>query len=90
MAKRAHVFISGDVQGVSFRWYCSREASSRGLGGFVRNLPDGRVEAVFEGDAENVDAMVEWCRLGPSPARVRGMDVSEEPPTGERDFTITR
>jgi acylphosphatase len=90
LAKRARVVISGDVQGVSFRWYCSKEASSRGVGGFVRNLPDGRVEAVFEGDPENVDAMVEWCRHGPTPARVRGTKVSDEPTTGERDFTITR
>jgi acylphosphatase len=90
VAKRVHVFISGDVQGVSFRWYCRNEATARGVGGFARNLPDGRVEAVFEGDPEKVDAMVEWCRHGPPPAQVRGIDVSEEPTTGERDFTITR
>ncbi len=90
MPKRVHVFVSGDVQGVNFRWYCRNEASSRGLGGFVRNLPDGRVEAAFEGDAESVDAMIEWCRHGPPSARVRGIDVSDEPPTGDRDFSIGR
>jgi acylphosphatase len=90
VAKRVRVRISGDVQGVSFRWYCSKEASSRRVGGFIRNLPDGRVEAAFEGNADGVDAMVEWCRHGPPSARVQGVDVSEEPLTGERDFTITR
>ncbi len=90
MAKRVHVFVSGDVQGVNFRWYCSKEATSRRVGGFVRNLPDGRVEAAFEGDPEEVDAMVEWCRHGPPSAQVRGVDASEESPAGERDFTIAR
>jgi len=85
-----HVFVSGDVQGVNFRWYCSKEASSRGLAGFVRNLRDGRVEAVFEGDSQGVDALVEWCRHGPPSARVRGVDVTEEQPTGDRHFTIAR
>ncbi|HEX2069309.1 MAG TPA: acylphosphatase, partial [Actinomycetota bacterium] len=47
MARRVHVLVAGEVQGVSFRWYCSKEASSRGVGGFIRNLRDGRVEAVF-------------------------------------------
>jgi acylphosphatase len=90
LAKRVRVVVAGDVQGVSFRWYCSKEASSRGVGGFVRNLPDGRVEAVFEGDPQDVDAMVEWCRHGPPAARVRHVDVTEEQPTGDRDFTIGR
>ncbi len=90
MVKRVHVLISGDVQGVNFRWYCRDEASSRGVGGFVRNLPDGRVEAAFEGDPESVDAMVEWCRLGPPAARVREIDVREERPAGDRAFTIAR
>ena len=90
MTTRVHVLIHGDVQGVNFRWYCSKEASSRGVGGFIRNLPDGRVEAAFEGDRESVDAMVEWCRGGPPSARVRGVDVSQQQPTGDRDFKITR
>ncbi len=89
-SKRVHVFVVGDVQGVNFRWYCRNEASSRGVRGFVRNLPDGRVEAAFEGDPESVDAMVEWCRQGPPSARVGGIDVTEEEPGGDRDFTIAR
>ena len=90
MAKRVHVFVSGDVQGVGFRWYCRSEASSRGIGGFVRNVPDGRVEAVFEGDPESVDAMVEWCRHGPPSAHVRGIEATEEHPSGEREFIVAR
>ena len=88
--KRVRVTVSGEVQGVSFRWYCREQARSRGLRGSVRNLPDGRVEAVFEGDAEDVDALVAWCRTGPPPARVDGMEVSEEPPVGESEFRVLR
>jgi acylphosphatase len=90
MARRVHVLVAGEVQGVSFRWYCSKEASSRGVGGFVRSLRAGRVEAVFEGDPQSVDAMIEWCRQGPPAARVRKVDVTEEQPSGDRDFTIGR
>ncbi|HEX2088375.1 MAG TPA: acylphosphatase [Actinomycetota bacterium] len=90
MARRVHVIVGGEVQGVSFRWYCSKEASSRGVGGFIRNLRDGRVEAVFEGDPQSVDSMIEWCRHGPPGARVRDIEVTEEQPTGDRDFTIGR
>ncbi len=88
--KRAHVFVSGDVQGVGFRWYCREEALGRGVAGWVRNLPDGRVEAVFEGDAQAVDGCVEWCRNGSSWAAVDQVDVEDEPPRGEEGFTITR
>ena len=66
-------------------------AQSLNLTGWVRNLSDGRVEAVFEGKDENVAAMLEWCGKGPPYAVVRDVDVREEPPTGEfRDFRITR
>ena len=82
--------MSGDVQGVAFRWYCRKEASSRGVGGFVRNLSDGRVEAAFEGEPDSVDAMVEWCRRGPPSARVQGIEIIEEQPSGDRDFNVTR
>jgi acylphosphatase len=88
--KRVRVHVSGNVQGVGFRWYCREEAMGAGVGGFVRNLPDGRVEAAFEGDAEAVDAMVSWCRSGPAWATVNSVDVEEEDPTGEREFSITR
>lgn len=89
--KRMHVFISGRVQGVFFRAYTMETAQSLNLAGWVRNLSDGRVEAVFEGNDENVAAMLEWCGKGPPYAIVRDVDVREEPPTGEfRDFRVTR
>jgi acylphosphatase len=84
------VFVSGQVQGVFFRAECASRARERGLGGFVRNLPDGRVEAVFEGDHAKVDAMVEWCHTGPRWAHVEKVDVSEEEPKGETEFRVSR
>lgn len=87
---RAHVFISGRVQGVNFRWYTQRKAHQLRLTGWVRNLWDGRVEAVFEGDESAVRQAVAWCRTGERPARVDHVDVTYEPPTGEfNDFRIT-
>ncbi len=65
-----HVYIEGRVQGVGFRQSCCDEARRHGLGGWVRNLPDGRVEAVFKGPKDQVDEMLAWCRRGPGPARV--------------------
>jgi acylphosphatase len=88
--KRVRVLISGDVQGVGFRWYCREQAFARGLAGHVRNLSDGRVEAVFEGPPDAVETMVEWCRSGPRSARVDGAEVREEPATGETGFRIER
>jgi acylphosphatase len=90
VTKRVRVLVTGDVQGVGFRWYCREEAMGAGVGGFVRNREDGRVEAVFEGDAEAVDRMVEWCRTGPAWASVSGVEVREEAPAGEREFLITK
>jgi len=87
-AKRVHLYVSGQVQGVFFRAETARRARQLGLGGFARNTPDGRVEAVFEGKPEDVDAMVAWCRSGPPLARVEQVDVAEEEPTGETDFRI--
>jgi acylphosphatase len=87
MAARAHVFVSGLVQGVNFRWYCTQQARTRGVGGWVRNVPDGRVEAVFEGAEDAVRSMVEWCRVGPRHAQVRGVEVDwDEPPEGLHEF----
>jgi acylphosphatase len=83
---RAHVYVSGLVQGVSFRWYAIQHARSKGVGGWVRNLPDGRVEAVFEGAADAVEAMVRWCHEGPSSARVTSVDVAWEEPEGLAEF----
>jgi len=87
-SKRAHVVVSGQVQGVFFRVQAAQRARGLGLGGWVRNRPDGRVEAVFEGTPEDVDAMVEWCRHGPPLARVDEVTVVDEEPAGDSDFKI--
>ena len=77
------------MQGVWFRDACAREAAVHDVQGWVRNLPDGRVEAVFEGSAPAVDALVDWCRAGPPRARVEGVEVRDEPAIGESGFRIT-
>jgi acylphosphatase len=80
---RAHVFVEGHVQGVFFRAE-TREAAGRiGVTGWVRNLCDGRVEAVFEGGEEEVERAVSWCRKGPPHAAVTNVAVSREPYTGK-------
>jgi acylphosphatase len=89
-AKRVRVVVSGDVQGVGFRWSTREEAAGRGLRGWVRNLSDGRVEAVFEGPPGDVDAIVAWCRTGPKWATVSRVEAVEEVPTGETGFWIRR
>jgi len=78
MTTRVHLLISGRVQGVFFRVDTQREARSLGLVGWVRNLPDGRVEIVAQGDAEAVRALVEWSHLGPVRAEVTSVDISWE------------
>jgi acylphosphatase len=89
--KRVHVYISGRVQGVFFRAYTQETALSLNLTGWVRNLSDGRVEAVFEGKDESVAAMLEWCGKGPPYAAVHDVDVREGSPTGEfHDFRVIR
>ena len=80
--------MSGDVQGVGFRWACRTEALAREVAGFVRNRPDGRVEATFEGPVAAVDQLIAWCRTGPRWGRVDAVEVAEEPPTGESGFRI--
>ncbi len=80
MAKvRAHVYVEGRDQGVFYRQNTRRQAQSRGLFGWVKNLDDGRVEAVFEGEEEAVKAVVEFCRVGPKGASVSGVTVNWEP-----------
>lgn len=79
---QARVLIEGRVQGVSFRYYTQRKAIQLGLAGFVRNLSDGRVEAVFEGDADVVEQMLRWCQVGSPSARVDSLAVRREPATG--------
>jgi acylphosphatase len=76
------------VQGVFFRDSARRSAESRGVAGWVRNCPDGTVEAWFEGDAEAVDAMVAWSRRGPSRADVERVDVDEVEPQGLGGFDV--
>lgn len=89
MKKRFHVHISGRVQGVFFRANAWKTGRSLGLAGWVRNLPDGRVEAVFEGEEEAAGKMREWCRRGTPPARVDRLEILEETVTGEfKDFSI--
>ena len=86
--RRARVLVSGRVQGVFFRQRTIRLARSVGCAGWVRNLDDGRLEAVFEGAEEDVDRMVAWCREGPERAVVEGVDVTEEQPEGLEGFEV--
>jgi acylphosphatase len=81
--ERAHVHVSGQVQGVFFRDSSRDKAEQLGLNGWVRNLPDGRVEALFEGPSEKVREMVRWCKEGPSHAEVEDVDAEFEPSRGD-------
>ena len=85
---RAEVRITGFVQGVFFRAEARDRARSLGLAGWVRNAPDGSVEAIFEGDAEKVESMVEWCRRGPRGAQVDDVEVDWGAPQGEAEFSV--
>lgn len=76
------------VQGVFFRHKMTERARTRGVDGWVRNLPGGSVEAVFEGSRDQVDSMIRWCREGPRLARVDSVDVEWEEPLGEPRFSI--
>ena len=87
---RKRVIVHGRVQGVFFRDTTRRMARSRGVRGWVRNNPDGTVEAVFEGEAEEaVDAMVRFAREGPRGAVVERVEVSDEEPEGLAGFRVT-
>ena len=81
--------MHGFVQGVGFRFAVERAARSRGVAGWVRNRPDGTVEAVFEGEPEDVDALVLFCRAGPRGAEVKRVDVVPESPDGLAGFRVT-
>ncbi|WP_156093148.1 acylphosphatase [Planktothrix serta] len=85
---RAHVFVSGQVQGVGYRYYTQKQATHRGIQGWVRNLADGRVEAVFEGNRNTVDGMIQWCYHGPKSAHPRDVIVHFEEPEGLQGFEI--
>ncbi len=81
--ERAHVYVSGQVQGVFFRDSTRQRAEELGLAGWVKNLPDGRVEALFEGPSERVREMVRWCKEGPSHANVENVDTEFEASEGD-------
>ena len=83
--ERVHVYVSGEVQGVFFRDSARERAEGLGLTGWVKNLPDGRVEALFEGPSERVREMVRWCEQGPPRAAVE--DVQTEFEASKRDLT---
>ncbi|MGH2654577.1 MAG: acylphosphatase [Actinomycetota bacterium] len=85
---RRHVLVSGNVQGVFFRYEARERARSRGVSGWIRNLPDGRVEAVFEGPEDAVEAMVAWCREGPRGAEVTDVEAIAEDPEGLEGFDV--
>lgn len=87
---RAHVFISGTVQGVGYRFSTLDQAQQLGVSGWVRNLPDSRVEAVFEGTKADVEAMIRWCYEGSPGARVKNVEVEYEQPEGIKGFEIRR
>ena len=86
--ERRHVIVYGYVQGVGFRFAVERVARSRGVAGWVRNRPDGTLEAVFEGEHEDVEALVEFCRAGPRGAQVERVDVAAELPEGVTGFRV--
>ena len=80
--------VTGRVQGVSFRWYTQEQARRLGVAGWVRNEPDGSVLLHAEGEQEAVAALVEWCRTGPSLARVTHVAVRDAAPTGAKSFDV--
>jgi acylphosphatase len=82
---RLHVVIEGRVQGVFFRAATRDEARARGLAGWVRNLPDGRVEAIFEGDKRVLEGMLAWCHQGPPYAYVHRVAIDWQPYLGDLD-----
>lgn len=87
--RRARVRVRGLVQGVFFRQSTARAAEQAGVAGSVRNLPDGSVEAVFEGPADAVERLVAFARTGPPDAEVREVEVADEPPQGLSGFSVS-
>jgi acylphosphatase len=87
--KRFHIYVSGLVQGVSYRANTLHQAKSLNISGWVKNLPDHRVEIMAEGDSEQLQHLVEWCKQGPRFAQVSDIEIKEQSATGEyTDFTI--
>jgi acylphosphatase len=88
MTVRRRVLVHGRVQAVGFRVSVARRAEQRGVAGWVRNRPDGTVEAVFEGELDAVASLVEYCRDGPRGASVERVEVTEEAPEGLAWFDV--
>jgi acylphosphatase len=88
MTIRRRILVSGRVQGVFYRDACRQEADRIGVRGSARNLDDGRVEVIVEGDPDAVEAMTEWCRSGSEAASVSNIDIEEESPRGEDAFSV--
>ncbi|MFC6733008.1 MULTISPECIES: acylphosphatase [unclassified Haladaptatus] len=87
---RAHVYVTGTVQGVYYRANTRDRATELGVDGWVRNLDDGRVEAIFEGEKDRVKSMIEWCYTGSPAADVTSVESEFEPPEGLDGFEIKR
>jgi acylphosphatase len=85
---RRKLVVSGRVQGVFYRDTCRSVAESEGVAGTARNLPDGRVEVVLEGDAVDVEKVIAWCRKGTRGSRVTAVDITEESPEGDSGFRV--
>jgi acylphosphatase len=86
--RRVHLFIQGKVQGVYYRQSCAQEARAKHINGYVRNLHDGRVEAVLEGEDLAIEEMIAWCRRGPPSAVVQNVELHESTPVGETRFEV--
>jgi acylphosphatase len=85
---RRRLLVGGRVQGVGYRISCARRAEQAGVAGFVRNLDDGRVEVVIEGEPAAVAEVEAWCRQGPRMALVTKVEAADEPPQGEQAFSV--
>jgi len=90
MVERAHVIFQGKVQGVFFRANTEKKALEIGVQGWVRNLPDSTVEAVFEGERQQVQQVIDWCATSQPYAQVMGKEVQWSEPQGEQGFRIIR
>ncbi|HLO79519.1 MAG TPA: acylphosphatase [Chitinophagaceae bacterium] len=90
MMKAKSIKISGKVQGVNFRYYTKQEALRLGIQGTVMNLDDGSVLVRAEGEPEQIEAFINWCKTGPSRARVDGLDIKDVPVEGYAGFVILR
>lgn len=86
-----HLYISGKVQGVNFRYFTKQKADVLGVTGWIKNLDDGRVEIMAAGKQDKLNQLIEWCKQGPSPAHVTGVELKWQDVTNKySDFTIIR